>query len=497
MKKTKNFILLKPLPILVALCSLFTFGDCANAARAVVRGTASAARKPSTPAAAAEPVAATTTTTTSSSADEEPAQAPEKIANKSSQFDDVLSSNKTSSSSSSKSDSEMAERIRKQRAAFAASENSLMALSSLQNSLSTGKNTCDSALRKCMMDTCGADLSKCVLDGDTIFGDKLNRCRRDTNCTAEEFKLFTAEIKADRDLNVQLSSYNSVLKCGEDYNGCIIDQCGPTFSKCLGKAAGDRAVQACASIAQQCKEQDSGLPSRIGTVFSKLRENAEVDIKKDEKRMYELRDLMRTACTKMGAMFDERTFDCLFTINFFAGKEQTIPMSSRKRYAGDTFECNQEWFGIDVTTFKENAYRETRSQKGATSAMLGAGLGTAAGLWSSGAIDRALETQKAKKELDQAKAGEAAASDATKKDETKTDDKTDANKKDKPANDKGNTKKDKKTTNDDPKTNPNIKIAGGKKYDLTKPEDKAAWEKMQADGQAKLDKQNAQKAKEE
>ena len=102
-------------------------------------------------------------------------------------------------------------------------------------------------------------------------------------------------------------------------------------------------------------------------------------------------------------MFDERTFDCIFTVNFFAGDNQREPMASRKRYAGDTFVCMQEWFGINATTYKENAYRETRAQTGASSAMLGSGVGTAVGLVTSGAIGRSLDTQKAKKELDKEK----------------------------------------------------------------------------------------------
>ena len=108
---------------------------------------------------------------------------------------------------------------------------------------------------------------------------------------------------------------------------------------------------------------------------------------------------MTSACKKLGAAFDERSFDCVYTVNFFAGSNQSSPMASRKRYAGDTFVCMQEWFGTNVTTFKENAYRETRSQTAASSAMLGSGVGTAAGLISSGAIGRAVETQKAKKDL--------------------------------------------------------------------------------------------------
>ena len=108
---------------------------------------------------------------------------------------------------------------------------------------------------------------------------------------------------------------------------------------------------------------------------------------------------MKSTCENMGAMFDERTFDCVYTINFFAGANQSTPLASRKRYAGDTFVCTQEWFGVNATTFKENALRETRSQTAASSAMLGSGVGTAAGLVASGAIGRAIDTQKAKKDL--------------------------------------------------------------------------------------------------
>lgn len=392
--------------MILAVCSLF---DANAAPRAAIRGTAASAGR--------KPVATTTTV----SATTEPAivetvvepviEKSEPILNKSAQFDSVLSSSTTSSSN----DNAMADRIREQRAAIAAQEATATVAAALQNALG-GKNACDSGLRKCMSDdkVCGKDFTKCALDGDTIFGDKLNKCRRETTCTGEEFKLFTAEIKADRDMNVELSAYNAVIDCGNEYNKCIANECGMTYGKCLGKSASDKAIDKCKSIATKCREQDSGLASRFGTVIGKLRENAEVEIKKDEERMYALRDLMKNACTKMGAMFDERSFDCVYTVNFFAGKEQDTPMASRKAYAGDMFTCNQEWFGIDVTTFKENAYRETRAQKAASSAMLGAGLGTATGLISSGAMGRALDRQKAEKEVKQAKKEQ---EDAKKKEE--------------------------------------------------------------------------------
>lgn len=318
------------------------------------------------------------------------------IENKARQFDDILSESSENKSQSSKN--ELAEQIRRQREAIEARENAAVAESKTKGALVSGQNACDMGLRKCMQDKCGSDFTKCALDGDTILGDKMNSCRRDITCTGEEFKLFTNEIKEDLAMNVKLSSYTKVIDCGNQYNNCIQTECGATFNKCLGKSAGDRAVDKCSTIAKNCAEQDSGMVARIGTVFGKLRENAEKEVKADEERMYKLRDLMRAQCTRLGAAFDERSFDCVYTVNFFAGDDQRIPKATRKRYAGDTFVCMQEWFGINVTTYKENAYRETRAQSAASSAMLGSGLGTAAGLISSGAIDRALKTQKAKKD---------------------------------------------------------------------------------------------------
>ncbi len=265
-----------------------------------------------------------------------------------------------------------------------------------------------------MATKCGNDFTKCATDGDTMFGDKLNACRRDTECTGEEFSLFTAEIKNDRDINVRLASYNKVIDCGNQYNACIVNECGTTYNKCFGKAKADAATKKCGDIAKTCVEADSGLANRFGTAIGKLRESAEKEVKKDDERLYAMRDSMQSVCKRMGAMFDERTFDCIFTVNFFAGDDQKNPMASRKRYAGDTFVCMQEWFGVDTTTYKENAYRETRAQTGASSAMVGSGVGTAVGLVSSGAIGRALDTQKAKKALNAEKKAQAGSKTETK-----------------------------------------------------------------------------------
>lgn len=407
MKKNVGKFFIKSIPFAIAMfCTCLMNDNAVAAGRVAVRATPSSRKTITTP--TRMPTNTDTNTTsiaTESVPTETPVQEPEVaknesepviIENKSNQFSDVLSDAGTSSRDETVSN--MAELIKKQRAAYAANENAAFVQQEQQKALATGKNTCDAGLRKCMSETCGANFTKCALDGDTIFGDKLNKCRRETTCTGEEFKLFTTEIKADRDLNVQMASYTSVIECGNSYNSCIQTECGATFNKCLGKAAADKAIKKCSTIAKNCTEQDSGLASRMGVVIGKLREVAETDVKTDEKRLYELRDLMRKQCEHLGAMFDERTFDCVYTINFFAGENQSSPTASRKAYAGSSFVCTQEWFGINATTFKENAYRETRSQTAASSAMLGSGLGTAAGLWTSGAVNRALETQAAKKD---------------------------------------------------------------------------------------------------
>lgn len=327
------------------------------------------------------------------------------IEDKSSQFESILDSS-VSSGSLSNSDNQLAEMIRQQRAALDAADAVSAATAKTQAAISAGQNACDTELRKCMQEKCGNDFSNCANNSDTLWGDKMESCRIRSNCTTEEFTAFSAEIKADRDINAELAAYTAVINCGNRYNNCIVTQCGQNFNNCLGKSAGDAAISKCDSIAQECKQQDSGLASRAMEVFATLRQDAEKQIQKDEERLYELRDLMRNQCAMLGAMFDERTLDCVYTVNFYAGNSSS-PYASKKAYAGSDFDCNPNWFGIDVTTFMENAYRLTRSETSATSSVLGSGLGLGIGAITSGAISRAIETQKAEKALEEAEASRA------------------------------------------------------------------------------------------
>ena len=316
---------------------------------------------------------------------------------KTSQFDSFLD-DVSDDIGTDNNDNQLAEKIRQQRAAFNAQSAKTDVATKTKSAMSSGKNECDQKLRACIKSKCGDDFSKCAGDTDTSWGNKMDLCRMDTTCTGEEYALFTKEIKADRDMNARLASYTSIVNCGNEYNNCIITECGKTFTNCLGKTAGDKAVQKCSKIANKCKEQDSGLSSRMMEAFGNLRGNAEKAIARDEQRLYDLRDAMRETCDRLGAMFDERSLDCVYTVNFYAGEDGDL-YASRKAYAGSTFNCTQEWFGVDLTTFMENAFRLTRAQSSASSAALGAGVGMAAGAITSGAIGRAVDRAKAERAL--------------------------------------------------------------------------------------------------
>lgn len=408
----------KPMAICTALAAIIiALNTSANAAGVVSRGSASTSRPTvsrANNAASRMPTitAAVSATSTPNTPNPEPTPVPEQnptpttvttppaeeptiIENKTAQFDTGLTKASTSSAQDANANS-LAEMVRRQRAALDAQSASDAANADAAASLASGQSACDIGLRECMKQKCGNDYSKCAGDGDTTWGDKMDTCRRTVTCTGRQYTMFAKEIKADRDMNAKLSSYNKIINCGNEYNECIVTQCGENYSKCLGKTAGDAAISKCATVAKNCTQQDSGLASRTMNVFATLRQDAEKQIVKDEQRLYEMRDKMRSQCQRFGAMFDERSLVCVYTVNFYAGNA-TTPTASKKAYAGSTFDCTQDWFGIDVTTFKENAYRYTRSQTGATSSLMGSGLGIGVGALTSGAIDRAVDRHKAEK----------------------------------------------------------------------------------------------------
>ncbi len=363
-----------------------------GAASATVRNTVAPA---TTPAAdiVTEQVVETTVVT-------EPEPQPMIIEDRSAMFEEAMSA--VGQGTKSADEDALGTAIRRQRASLDAAD-AIQAAE--QTQVLGGAILCDQKLRACMAKKCSDNkFSGCAGDGDTIWSDKLNSCRRETECTAKEFNLFVDEIRADRDHYARLANYQNIYDCGNNYNKCIISTCGIQMTQCLGKTAADKAIAKCNSDLKECTTRvDNGLAARTGEVLANLRVDAEKQIQQDEKRLTALRDQMATKCQGMGAMFDERTFDCVFTVNFYADKE-TKPFASRKRYAGMSFDCNQDWFGVNITTFKENAYRRTREQESATMQFMGGGLGIAAGGFASGAINRAMDSQKASKAVKKAEA---------------------------------------------------------------------------------------------
>jgi hypothetical protein len=406
MKRHNNIFSInnKHCSLLFALCAFIAL--CATSHAAVVSRTQRPSNAARMPTITAQIQNTGTTTTTSVGTQTAPASVEPEIIettepeiiieDKSSQFSEFMA--ETATSTNDKSNNALAEQIRAQRAALdaASAANNQMAAAR-----ASGQNACDANLRACMKEKCGNDYSKCAGDTDTMWGTKMDACRRDLPCTGAEYAMFANEIKADRDMNARVASYNAIIDCGNQYNNCIVTECGQKFTKCLGKRAGDAAISKCSKIANSCKERDSGLATRTMDVFGDLRVDAEKQVAADEKRLYELRDLMRDTCGRLGAMFDERTLDCVYTVNFYADGDNTL-YASKKAYAGSTFSCDPNWFGVDITTFKENAMRLTREQTSATSALMGSGIGMGVGAVTSGAIDRAIDRHKAEKELKKA-----------------------------------------------------------------------------------------------
>jgi len=255
---------------------------------------------------------------------------------------------------------------------------------------SGGANVCNDGLRACMKQKCGEKFEKCAGDGDTIWGDKMDSCRRTTKCTGREFDLLVPEIKADRDMEQNIGLFDEVLQCGERYNECIIAQCGPMFDGCIKKADGDRAIANCKKIADECRVADSGMPGRVMDVFGRQRQDAEIRVQKDYERLFELRKNMEAQCPKIGGMFDSRSFECVFTVEIRNRQLSENALATKKLHPGARYICSPEWFGIDATTFMEEAQRMTRAQRGSSSAfmggMLGAGAGTALNAGMTGAM---------------------------------------------------------------------------------------------------------------
>ena len=395
-KLVKNFYsICKITSVIGAVCVLMF---CTDSFGATARRTVAASR---TSAAPATGVAARKTNTTNKTksetvAEPTPQTEPVIVENKADKFDTALN-DIDSAINTSETDS-VTDAINRRRAEIKKQEMTQAASVATKQAFARNENACDKTLRQCIQTTCGSNYEKCTNLSETDWLGKMNQCRRETSCTNHEYNIFVPEITADRDVNAKLGLYNKIVDCGNRFNDCVISECGKTMEKCISKQNGDAALNKCKQISQECQEADSGLSARANNAFTQLRQVAEKQITIDEQRLYELRNKMNETCKRMGALFDERTLDCIYTIEFWGGEDNTL-FASRKAYPGTQFNCDQNWFGVDTTTFMENAFRLTRSQTSASSAMLGAGLGMGVGSITSGAIDRAVDRAKAERAL--------------------------------------------------------------------------------------------------
>jgi hypothetical protein len=396
MKSTRSIFFKYLSAISIAVIHLLST-DIADAA-VVQRGRVAAsrapvARKASTPQNKVEP-------DTSVLSDMDAVETPEPTPSKPIDLSEItISAADNLSKHGESSDDELAQEIQRQKKMLAEAEENKQ--NKINNAtISTTANQCNDTLRICMTEKCGDDFTDCANDSTAQLDAKLSACRGKSKCSGTEYDLFSNEILADIDANRVLGTYGQIRSCGIDYNNCIIKECAtspsePILDGCLSLADGNAAIEKCKFIADRCERYDNGLAARALSALAELRVDAEEQIASDEARLYALRDEMSAHCDRMGAAFDERTLNCIYSIEFIAGSDSTI-FASKKALAGSTFICEPEWFGIDITTFRENVYRHVRQQSSATAGMLGAGLGITAGAISSGAIGRAIETTKAK-----------------------------------------------------------------------------------------------------
>jgi len=142
----------------------------------------------------------------------------------------------------------------------------------------------------------------------------------------------------------------------------------------------------------------TGVP-RTQQVFGYIRSEATKQAATLEKELYALRDAMQKECLLSRGRFDTRSFDCVYTVEFWTNQNEELPMASRIIPANSEFMCTPDWFGVNVTNYQENATRFNTASVGASNAAMGSALGTAIGAVTSGGVSRAIETHKAKKDL--------------------------------------------------------------------------------------------------
>jgi hypothetical protein len=277
------------------------------------------------------------------------------------------------------------------------------------------KDSCDSRMRACVKKKCGERFQDCYADNETVWNMKVEPCAEDAGCNAAERAAALRELTADRQAEMKYGSFFEMQDCAEKYNKCIVQTCGGSnWTNCLSRNDSAKAILGCQPVADECRNIDSGLAARADKMLSTLRVAKEEEVARNEKRLREVIDLMTKECEEQGGTIDTRSYTCTYSVKLWVAElNDKEPMAIMTLHAGSPFQCTEQFFQTDLTTFKEDAIRLTRAQEGMGNMLLGAGGGLLAGNIASGGMGRMITAAKTKAAAKKAEKGERCAEDDT------------------------------------------------------------------------------------
>jgi hypothetical protein len=262
----------------------------------------------------------------------------------------------------------------------------------LRGVANASRSKCETELNTCVIGDCGSDLQKCNDDTDAIWSARFQKCRAKTSCTGAEIGVYGDIIKEDIRVDAKISLMNLIISCNNEYSNCLQTQCATTdarsligggavvgFNGCVTQAKINSALNYCKPVYDRCRPYDSGIQARFTNMMATLRVEKEKRIAELQKELDVMLPQMRQLCRDSGASFDERSGNCVFTafLSVEAQGRRYTP-ASKMVMPGSQYQCTDQWFGVDVTQYLQNAIYSTIQQKSSVAALMGAGLGIGA-----------------------------------------------------------------------------------------------------------------------
>lgn len=248
--------------------------------------------------------------------------------------------------------------------------------------------SCDETWRQCLQgsDVCGTNYILCTTLSPIEFSNRISVCpKKIGDCTVSNATV--KEVINNKDDYMKVSKADSILECGETMSNCIMDICGKGFTKCAKSIS--VAKTNCGYIADECSRVDPALWVRTATALNFAKGQMNAEITKIENRMAEIESELRAECSKNNFAFDSSKMQCIGVVDFNA---MGMVLQSKRMSAGSVGNCSDEFFGLDITTYRQNAANETIKQKTVSNtisgAMLGMGVGSLAGKYGGGLTDK-------------------------------------------------------------------------------------------------------------